>query len=244
MTTLGETPVKELALTALINGNPVDLALDTRAQATVPTMKTCGELCLSLESPRRLLVGAGDSPLKILGEAEVDITRKGRSIKIRVLVVRGASRNPLGVDEICRLNLIAAVNSLTTKDASFNSFEVYPTLFESLGTMPETFKILLKQDTQPYCLYSPRSIPVGLREKAHARLQEMLAQGVISEMEEPTAWCSGLTKAPKANNDIRFCVDLTRLNKGVWREGSLSLAQDKRFDFATLPRQGVFKVGC
>jgi len=84
--------------------------------------------------------------------------------------------------------------------------------------MPETFKILLKQDTQPYCLYSPRSIPAGLREKARARLQEMLAQGVISEVEEPTAWCSGLTIAPKPNNDIRLCVDLTRLNKRVRRE--------------------------
>jgi len=48
----------------------------------------------------------------------------------------------------------------------------------------------------------------------------MLAQGVISEVEdlEPTAWCSGLTIAPKANNDIRLCVDLARLNKGVRRE--------------------------
>jgi len=95
-----------------------------------------------------------------------------------------ASRNLLGVDEIYRLNLIAVVNSLTTKDASFNPFEVYPKLFEGLGTMPETLKILLRQGTQPYCLYSPRSIPVGLRDKAHARLQEILAQGVISKVEE------------------------------------------------------------
>ena len=77
-------------------------------------------------------------------------------------MVRGASRNLLGVDTIYRLNLIAVVNSLTTKYASFNPFQAYPKLFEGLGTMPETFKILLKQDTQPYCLYSPRSIPVGL----------------------------------------------------------------------------------
>ena len=50
-------------------------------------------------------------------------------------MVRGASRNLLGVDEIYRLNLIAVVNSLTTKVASFNPFEVYPKLFEGLGTM-------------------------------------------------------------------------------------------------------------
>jgi len=118
-----------------------------------------------------------NSRLQVLAEAKVDITRKGRSIKTGVSVVRGASRYLSGVDEIYRLNLIAVVNSLTTKDASFNRFEVYPKLFEGFGTMPETFKILLKQGTQPYCLYSPRSIPVGLREKAQARLQEMLAQG-------------------------------------------------------------------
>jgi len=136
--------------------------------------------------PKRLLVGADNALLQVLGEAKVDITRKGRSIKTWVSVVRGASQNLLGVDEIHRLNLIAVVYSLTTKDASFNPFEVYPKLFEGLGTMPETFKILLKRGTQAYCLYSPRSIPVGLREKAHAQPQEMLAQGVISKVEEPT----------------------------------------------------------
>jgi len=117
------------------------------------------------------------------------IRKKGlrRSIKTWVSVLRGASRNLLGIDKIYRLNLIAIVNSLTTKDESFNPFEVYPKLFEGSGTMPETFKILLKQGTQPYCLYFPRSKPVGLREKAHGRIQEMLAQGVISEVEEPTA---------------------------------------------------------
>ena len=62
----------------------------------------------------------------------MDITRKGKSIKSRVSVVRGASRNLLGVDEIYRFtNLIAAVNSLTTKDASFNPFKAYLKLFRA-----------------------------------------------------------------------------------------------------------------
>ena len=66
----------------------------------VLTEKTCGEPGLSLEMPRRLLVGADNSRPEVFGEAEVDITRKGKSIKSRVSVVRGASRNLLGVDEI------------------------------------------------------------------------------------------------------------------------------------------------
>ena len=65
----------------------------------------------------------------------MDITRKGKSIKSRVSVVRGASRNLLGVDEIYRLNLIAVVNSLMIMDASFNPYEVFPKLFEGLGTI-------------------------------------------------------------------------------------------------------------
>ena len=71
-----------------MNGNPVDFALDTGAQVTVLMEKMCGELCLSLKTPRRLLVGVDNSRLQVLGEAEVDITRKNRSFKTWVSVVR------------------------------------------------------------------------------------------------------------------------------------------------------------
>ena len=77
------------------------------------------------------------------------------------------------------------------------------------------FSIQLKNGTEPLRLYAPRSIAAGLREKAKVELDRMLTMGVIEPVEEPTQWCSGLTTAPKPNDGIHMCVDLTALNRGV-----------------------------
>ena len=80
------------------------------------------------------------------------------------------------------------------------------------------FRIDLRDDVKPYRLCAPRPIPVGLREQAKGELDKMVDLGVIQPVEIATEWCSGLTIAPKPNGNIRMCVDLTMLNKGVSRE--------------------------
>ena len=42
--------------------------------------------------------------------------------------------------------------------------------------------------------------------------------GVIARIQEPTEWCSGMVVVPKANGQVRICVDLTKLNQNVCRE--------------------------
>lgn len=46
----------------------------------------------------------------------------------------------------------------------------------------------------------------------------MVRIGVISRVEEPTDWCSGMVVVPKKTTDPRICVDLTKLNESVCRE--------------------------
>lgn len=42
--------------------------------------------------------------------------------------------------------------------------------------------------------------------------------GVISRIEELTEWCTGMVVVPKANGQVRICVDLMKLNESVCRE--------------------------
>ena len=42
--------------------------------------------------------------------------------------------------------------------------------------------------------------------------------GVIARIQEPTEWCSGMVVVPKANGQVRICVDLTKFNQNVCRE--------------------------
>ncbi|GFO30891.1 Pol polyprotein [Plakobranchus ocellatus] len=56
-------------------------------------------------------------------------------------------------------------------------------------------------------------------DKVKAEINRMLDDDVISPVEEPTEWCSGIVVVPKADrSSVRICVDLTSLNKAVLRE--------------------------
>ena len=55
-------------------------------------------------------------------------------------------------------------------------------------------------------------------EPVKKELQRMEREGVITKVEGPTNWCAGMVVVPKANQKVRICVDLTRLNKNVQRE--------------------------
>ena len=46
----------------------------------------------------------------------------------------------------------------------------------------------------------------------------MEAQGVISKVDQPTQWCSGMVAVPKKSGAVRICVDLQHLNRSVLRE--------------------------
>ena len=51
-----------------------------------------------------------------------------------------------------------------------------------------------------------------------AELKRMEALGVISKVELPTDWCAPMVVVPKSQDDVRICVDLTKLNESVRRE--------------------------
>ena len=46
----------------------------------------------------------------------------------------------------------------------------------------------------------------------------MLKNGVISKVDQPTAWCAPVVVTPKPNRDVRICVDLTKFDKSILRE--------------------------
>ena len=64
-----------------------------------------------------------------------------------------------------------------------------------------------------------RRIPFGVREKVERKLDELLESGIIEEVPEgPTGWVSPLVVVPKADGDIRICVDMRCANQAIVRE--------------------------
>ncbi|KAJ8332638.1 hypothetical protein SKAU_G00424270 [Synaphobranchus kaupii] len=63
--------------------------------------------------------------------------------------------------------------------------------------------------------------------KVKKELERIEQLGVISRIEEPTEWCSGMVVAPKKSGEIRICVDLSPLNNAVCREKFLLPSVDQ-----------------
>ena len=87
----------------------------------------------------------------------------------------------------------------------------------------EPFKINLKPNATPYAQLKARKIPIPYLEQLKKKLQEMEQLGVISPHEEPSPWCHPIVIAPtKGTDELRICIDFTRLNKFIQREYHIS----------------------
>ena len=87
----------------------------------------------------------------------------------------------------------------------------------------EPFKINLKPNATPYAQLKARKIPIPYLEQLKKKLQEMEQLGVISPHEEASPWCHPIVIAPtKGTDELRICIDFTRLNKFIQREYHIS----------------------
>ena len=197
------------------NGKKTDYKLDTGADVTVLTEDTFKGLDIKYRTPSKILKGANGKVMKVLGEVDICLSsRRGVTIETKAFVLCGASSNLLGKREIESLGLISIINAVSID----GTIAKYGDMFSGLCTLPEVFKIDMKEGVQLYNISTPRRVPIGLRDQVEKELTRMQFLGVISPVEKSTTWCAGMVVAPKKNGKVRICVDLSQLNKGVQRE--------------------------
>jgi len=89
-------------------------------------------------------------------------------------------------------------------------------LFKGLGCVKSEYSITLRPDAKPFAIHVPRPIPFPRRKMADEALKQMLEDGVIKKVEEPTPWVAPMVVVPKSDqNKVRICTDYTELNKHV-----------------------------
>ncbi|KAJ8879939.1 hypothetical protein PR048_020560 [Dryococelus australis] len=111
----------------------------------------------------------------------------------------------------------------------FDPRERYPKLFEGLSLMAAMYTIRLNNDVVPVSLRAPRREALPLQPKLKQEIDRLVNMGIISPMDRPTEWYSGIVIVLKQSGHIRLCVDFTALNTGVQTECTIlpddSLAQ-------------------
>lgn len=62
-----------------------------------------------------------------------------------------------------------------------------------------------------------RRTPFNLQEKIEKKIQELLDCDIIEEVDGPTPWVNPVVIIPKADGDIRLCIDMRRANEAILR---------------------------
>ena len=79
------------------------------------------------------------------------------------------------------------------------------------------YRIEVDPDAVPYAPPA-RRIPPALLPKIKVELEGMVADDIIEEVTEPSAWCAPTVVAYKKSGSLRICADLRRLNQVIRRE--------------------------
>ena len=99
------------------------------------------------------------------------------------------------------LQLVRRVNTYE----SFGEQDVkkqFPKIFQSLGVLGEDDRIKLEENATSNALHVPRNIPIPLRPHVKEELDRMENLGIISRVEKPTSWCTGMVVVPKKSGDV------------------------------------------
>ena len=143
-----------------------------------------------------------------LGYFIADTYKEGQKFLFRIYVVAGKDQaNLLSRGASSALKLVKRID------------EIPDTVFGRTGRINcEPVKIELKPDAQPYSVSTARRIPFPLLPKVKEELENMVQDGILTEVSHPTDWCFPMVPVLKPNGNVRICVDYKKLNESIKRE--------------------------
>ena len=118
----------------------------------------------------------------------------------RVYVVKGLQTPLIRRPAIRELESVRRIHEVS-QDKGYVISE-YPELFTGLGKIKGRYKIELEEGSKPYSVSTPRRVPIPLLPRVKEELQRMENLGVISKIDQPNNWCSGMVVVPKPGNGV------------------------------------------
>lgn len=204
-----------------INNSKVRFKLDTGADVNVLPCRYLSRLGVKesdLLSTDTKLVDYSGGNIKVLGQCRLKSICKSNPYLLKFNVVDVTSSPVLGREACEEMDLVKRIMAVSVnKSKSEQILNEFPDVFEGIGCLPCEYKIRLSTDARPI-VHAPRKLPIAIRDVVKRKLSEMLEQGVITKVEEPTDWVNSMTVVQKPNGDIRICLDPRDLNKYIKRE--------------------------
>ena len=150
----------------------------------------------------------GGHELPQLGVFTSDIKIKDQTKTSDFYVIKGNGSLLIGLDTAKAMGILQIGRDVCKIDSIKN---------ERLGTIKGiVLDIPIKTDVHPV-VQPYRRIPVALEKAVDEKITNLLRQGVIEKVNQPSKWVSPVVAVPKGD-DIRICIDMRRANCAVERE--------------------------
>lgn len=156
-----------------------------------------------------------------VGQCELDCFYNGSIHKIPFYIAKVQCQNIVGRSTSEKLKLIKRIHKVSFEEnqnqMSTDLFLQYKHVFEGIGCV-KNFEchLTLQPDVKP-SIDACRKIPFKLQEKFAEQLTKLESQGIITRVDEPTAWVNSIVIVSKPDGSLRICLDPRKLNKAILR---------------------------
>ena len=166
-----------------------------------------------------VLTAYNRSSIPQVGPIQIQCAHKGELRHVKFYIVTFTGPTILGLPSLQDLRLVtlhcsiqrtkcALVNHETNTPVTpsdnipINStkdlIEAYPDQMDRIGNFAGEYHIVLRSNNHPI-VHAPRKCPIYMRDVVKAELDEMISQGIIQKVDEPTDWVSSIVYVRKSN---------------------------------------------
>lgn len=186
----------------------VEFRIDTGAKCNTMTLNSYQSLMHTDELKRsnKVLRTYSNHKLKLVAAVDLPLAYKDHKTRAELEIIDIQQENVLSGTTAEALGLIVRLDSLqdgskTSKVSTVNDakkkrsthgpvgLEDFPELTRTTGTLPGKYTIKLDLEAKPV-VHPVRRQPVALRAKIEEKLNEMVEDGHIAQVDQPTEWIS------------------------------------------------------
>lgn len=225
----------------LVSGNYVRFLVDSGVQCNVIPLgiykkATKDKALKHVTSAQMRITAYGGATLPVVGTVLLQVWRGDFHCRLACKLVDRKDIHPLLGRKACIGMRIVSyldndqINQPQTGDTSIYAIEKpgpqsieqlvekFPTVFsKGVGLLEGKYHIRLDDSIEP-AQHSPRCVHVPLWELLRRTLSDLIQQGIVAPVQEPTQWISSMVLVPRKNGTLRICLDPKDLNRAIMRE--------------------------